>query len=162
MQISLKLIQSINHAESTICIKFQLLVTFSSLFTGSSSLSVFPRGVLYAEKLVMLTGGAIYIYSKDRKSCFSAPATLFSNVRHPAIMSRSPSHLPLLVTTTTTTSAYLPGSRLRRGSFPAASLPLPAPPLCRLFALPRAAPMTLRQRLPAKGVTLLRIRCSAF
>ena len=47
MQISLKIIRSINHAKSTICIKFQLLVTFSSLFTGSSSLSVFPRGVLY-------------------------------------------------------------------------------------------------------------------
>ena len=43
MQISLKLIQAINHAKSTVCIKFQL----SSLFTGSSSLSVFPRGVLY-------------------------------------------------------------------------------------------------------------------
>ena len=47
MQISLKFIQAINHAKSTVCIKFQLLVTFSSLFTGSSSLSVFPRGVLY-------------------------------------------------------------------------------------------------------------------
>ena len=31
------------------CIKFQLLVTFSSLFTGSSSLSVFARGVLYVD-----------------------------------------------------------------------------------------------------------------
>ena len=31
----------------TVCIKFQLLVIFTSLFTGSSSLSVFPRGVLY-------------------------------------------------------------------------------------------------------------------
>ena len=38
---------SINYAKSTVCIKFQLLVTFSSLFTGSSSLSVFPRSVLY-------------------------------------------------------------------------------------------------------------------
>ena len=47
MQISLKFIQGINHAKSTTCIKFQLLVTFSSLFTGSSSLSVFARGVLY-------------------------------------------------------------------------------------------------------------------
>ena len=47
MQISLKLIQAINHAKSTVCIKYQLLVTFSSLFTGSSSLSVFPQGVLY-------------------------------------------------------------------------------------------------------------------
>ncbi len=46
MQISLKLIQLINHAKSTNCKKFQLLLTFSSLFTGSSSLSVFPRGVL--------------------------------------------------------------------------------------------------------------------
>ena len=43
MQISLKLIWLINHAKITVCIKFQLLVTFSSLFTGSSSLSVFPR-----------------------------------------------------------------------------------------------------------------------
>ena len=50
MQISLKLIQSINHAELTIYIKFQVLVTFSSLFTGSSSLSVFPRGVLYISR----------------------------------------------------------------------------------------------------------------
>ena len=47
MQISLKFIQLINHANLTICIKFQLLVTFSSLFAGSSSLAVFPRGVLY-------------------------------------------------------------------------------------------------------------------
>jgi len=47
MQISLKLIRLINHAKITVCIKFQLLVTFSSLFTGSSSLSVFPRSVLY-------------------------------------------------------------------------------------------------------------------
>ena len=47
MQISLTLIQSINHAKLTICIKSQFLVTFNSLFTGSSSLSVFPRGVLY-------------------------------------------------------------------------------------------------------------------
>ena len=47
MQISLKLIQGINHAKSTVCIKFQLLVTFSSLFTASSSLSVFARSVLY-------------------------------------------------------------------------------------------------------------------
>ena len=46
MQISLKLIRLINHAKITVCIKFQLLVTFSSLFTGSSSLSVFPRSVL--------------------------------------------------------------------------------------------------------------------
>ena len=36
-----------NHAKLTIYIKFQLLVTFSSLFAGSSSLAVFPRGVLY-------------------------------------------------------------------------------------------------------------------
>ena len=47
MQISLKLIRLINHAKITISIKFQLLVTFSSLFTGSSSFSVFPRSVLY-------------------------------------------------------------------------------------------------------------------
>ena len=47
MQISLKLIQGINHAKSTVFIKSQLLVTFNSLFTGSSSSSVFPRGVLY-------------------------------------------------------------------------------------------------------------------
>ena len=47
MQISLKLIQGINHAKSTVCIKFPLLVTFSFLFTASSSLSVFPRSVLY-------------------------------------------------------------------------------------------------------------------
>ena len=47
MQISLKLIQSRNYAKKSIYIKFQLLVTFSYLFTGSSSLSVFPRGVLY-------------------------------------------------------------------------------------------------------------------
>ena len=47
MQISLKLIRLINHAKRTVCIKFQLLVIFSSLLTGSSSLSVFPRGVLY-------------------------------------------------------------------------------------------------------------------
>ena len=33
MQISLKLIQSINHAALTIYLKFQLLVIFSSLFT---------------------------------------------------------------------------------------------------------------------------------
>ena len=50
MQISLKIIQSINHAKSIVCIKFQLLVTFSSLFTGASSLSVFPRGVLYISR----------------------------------------------------------------------------------------------------------------
>ena len=50
MQISLKLIRLINHAKITVCIKFQLLVTFSSLFTGSSSLSVFPRSVLYEEE----------------------------------------------------------------------------------------------------------------
>ena len=50
MQISLKLIQAINHAKSTVCIKFELLVTFGCLFTGSSSLSVFPRGVLYDSK----------------------------------------------------------------------------------------------------------------
>ena len=47
MQISLKIIRSINHAKSTVCIKFQLLVTFSSLFTASSSLPVFPPSVLY-------------------------------------------------------------------------------------------------------------------
>ena len=47
MQISLKLIRLINHVKITVCIKFQLLVTFSSLFTGSSSLSVFPRGVFH-------------------------------------------------------------------------------------------------------------------
>ena len=47
MQISLKFIRLINHARITVCIKFQLLMTFSSLFTGSSSLSVFPRSVLY-------------------------------------------------------------------------------------------------------------------
>ena len=47
MQISLKIIRSINHAKSTICIKFQLLVTSSSLFTASSSLPVFPPSVLY-------------------------------------------------------------------------------------------------------------------
>ena len=52
MQISLKLIQLINHAKLTIYIKFQLLVTFSSLFTGSSSLSVFPRGVLYVSEII--------------------------------------------------------------------------------------------------------------
>ena len=47
MQISLKIIRSINHAKSTVCIKFQFLVTFSSLFTASSSLSVFPPSVLH-------------------------------------------------------------------------------------------------------------------
>ena len=47
MQISLKFIWAINQAKSTACIKFQLLVIFSSLFTDSSSLSVFPRSVLY-------------------------------------------------------------------------------------------------------------------
>ena len=47
MQISLKLIQAINHAKSTVCIKFLLLVTFSSLFTASSSLSVLTQSVLY-------------------------------------------------------------------------------------------------------------------
>ena len=36
MQISLKLIRLINHAKWTVCIKFQLLVIFSSLFTDSS------------------------------------------------------------------------------------------------------------------------------
>ena len=46
MQISLKFIRGLNHAKSTTCMKFQLLVTFSSLFTGSFSLSVFARGVL--------------------------------------------------------------------------------------------------------------------
>ena len=54
MQISLKFIRGINHAKSTICIKFQLLVTFSSLFTGSSSLSVFERGVLYHHSVILL------------------------------------------------------------------------------------------------------------
>ena len=47
MQISLRLILSINHAKLTMCIRFQLLVTFSSLVTGSSSLSVFLWGVLF-------------------------------------------------------------------------------------------------------------------
>ena len=47
MQISLKLIQAINHAKSTVCTKFQLLVTFSSLFTASSVLQAFPRLLLY-------------------------------------------------------------------------------------------------------------------
>ena len=47
MQISSKFIQAMNHAKSITCIKFLLLVTFSSLFTGSSSLSFFARGVLY-------------------------------------------------------------------------------------------------------------------
>ena len=51
MQISLKLIWSINHAKSTVCIKFQLLVTFSSLFTASSNLPVFPLSVLYVLKI---------------------------------------------------------------------------------------------------------------
>ncbi len=50
MQISLKLLRGINHAKSTVCIKFQLLVTFSTLFTASSSLSVFARSVLYASQ----------------------------------------------------------------------------------------------------------------
>ena len=49
MQISLKLIRGINHAKSTVCMKFKLLVTFNSLFTASSSLSVFARSVLYIE-----------------------------------------------------------------------------------------------------------------
>ena len=53
MQISLKLIHAINHAKSTVCIKFQLLVIFSSIFTGSSSLSVFPRGVLYVSGILL-------------------------------------------------------------------------------------------------------------
>ena len=56
MQISLKLIQLINHAKITVCIKFQSLVTFSSLFTGSSSLSVFPRSVLYIQMNGRLAG----------------------------------------------------------------------------------------------------------
>ena len=56
MQISLKFIQAINHAKSTTCIKFQLFVTFSSLFTGSSSLSVFARGVLYLRSKERKTG----------------------------------------------------------------------------------------------------------
>ena len=47
MQISLKFIRGINYAKSTTCIKFQLLVTFSSLFTGSSILPVFALSVLY-------------------------------------------------------------------------------------------------------------------
>ena len=51
MQISLKIIRSINHTKSTVCIKFQLLATFSSLFTASSSLSVFPPSVLYADDI---------------------------------------------------------------------------------------------------------------
>ncbi len=50
MQISLKLIRGINKAKSTVCIKFQFLLTFSSLFTASSSLSVFGRSVLYMKK----------------------------------------------------------------------------------------------------------------
>ena len=51
MQISLKVIRLINHAKITVCIKFQFPVTFSSLFTGSSSLSVFPRSVLYVQAI---------------------------------------------------------------------------------------------------------------
>ena len=52
MQISLKLI----HAKSTVCTKFQLLVTFSSLFTASSVLQAFPRLLLYspASSLLLL------------------------------------------------------------------------------------------------------------
>ena len=36
MQISLKLIRLINHTKITVCIKFQLFMIFSSLFTDSS------------------------------------------------------------------------------------------------------------------------------
>ena len=79
MQISLKLIQAINHAKSTICIKFQLLVTFSSLFTGSSSLSVFPRGVLYGKTIKMRKSK-----SQRYKQCFTSSLSLlnFSEI-HP-------------------------------------------------------------------------------
>ena len=42
----MKLIQAINHAKSTVCTKFQFLVTFSSLFTASSVLKAFPRLLL--------------------------------------------------------------------------------------------------------------------
>ena len=52
MQISLKIIRSINHAKSTVCIKFQLIVTSSSLFTASSSLPVFPPSVLYVGQTI--------------------------------------------------------------------------------------------------------------
>ena len=52
MQISLKLIQAINHAKSTVCTKFQLLVTFTSLFTASSVLQAFPRLLLYVQGMV--------------------------------------------------------------------------------------------------------------
>ena len=54
MQISLKLIGLINHAKITVCIKFQFFVISSSLFTDSSSLSVFPRSVLYVLLLYRL------------------------------------------------------------------------------------------------------------
>ena len=88
MQISLKLIQAINHAKSTVCMKFQLLVTFISLFTAPSSLSVFPPSVLYHQKqrsrkrhylyCVLYRGGIsknsefyfIFSWDKNEKSFF--------------------------------------------------------------------------------------------
>ncbi len=59
MQISLKLIWALNHAKLTACIKFQLLVIFSSLFTGSSSLSVSPQGELYLLSVRRLVGWSV-------------------------------------------------------------------------------------------------------
>ena len=76
MQISLKLIQRINHAKSTVCIKFQLLVTFSSLFTASSSLSVFPRSVLYIHTCIHSYSHA-YIHTYIQSST-SKPSRIIS------------------------------------------------------------------------------------
>ena len=66
MQISSKLIRGINHAKSTVCIKFQFLVTFSSLFTASSSLCLSTKctvhkSILYTQARIFapLTNGVI-------------------------------------------------------------------------------------------------------
>ena len=91
MQISLKFIRGLNHAKSTTCIKFQLLVTFSSLFTGSSILPVFALSVLYQ----WLIRPELLIYLGAH-----SPSGIFSNFKEVNIMgslgSLSPRCQPLL------------------------------------------------------------------
>ena len=54
MQISLKLIRLINHAKITVCIKFQLLEIFSSLFTDSSITPALLRTGTKPKKIIVI------------------------------------------------------------------------------------------------------------
>ena len=81
MQISLKFIRGLNHAKSTTCMKFQLPVTFSSLFTGSSILPVFALSVLY---IVQCSAYAHFL-----------PHTLFADIRDNISLLDARVHLPL-------------------------------------------------------------------